>query len=403
MINIGLLGLGTVGSGVLEILDSRREELKNITGHDINIRKILVKDLNKKRPIKIKPGILTDNFNDILEDKDISIIVEATGDLEKGYDYIRKSLKEGKNVVTANKAVVSRHLEELTELAEKEGLAFLYEASVGGGIPLLKSLKEQLALNEITEVKGILNGTCNYILTEMERGLDYFEALRIAQRKGFAELDPTDDVEGLDTRRKLRILGTLALGSTILEEDIVLRGIRSIKAIDIEYINKMNCSIKLIGEIKSYEEGYTAIVEPMIVNKNSPFYSVYYEKNAVLLKGDKVGDLIFYGNGAGKLPTANAILTDVIDIIMGLSKTESPVGTNKLENINISLKGKYYLRISKVSKNIYSIMESIAKEILCEKENIVIMTKSMLLNDILKLLKVLEIKEEEYFLARKEC
>lgn len=402
MINIGLLGFGTVGTGVFKILESRNEQLKRITGESINIKRILVKNLHKKRDFELKPGIMTDNFNDILNDKDISIIVEVTGDLQESYNYITKSLKAGKHVVTANKKVVSMYFEEFIDLADKMGLAFLYEGCVGGGIPIIKPLKEQLALNEITEVKGILNGTCNYILTRMEEGLDYSQALKNAQQMGFAELDPTDDVKGIDTLRKLRILGTLVLQGSIFEENILLRGISSIKAVDIDYIKRMNSTVRLIGEIRSYDDGYTAIIEPVIVRQGSPFYSVYYEKNAVLLKGSNVGDLIFYGNGAGMLPTANAVLEDVIDIIMGSYRTENSMGTRKLKNINSNIKGEYYLRITKYDEGIFNILERIAKEILCREENTVVMTRNMLLEDILELLKAMEIKEEEYFLARKE-
>ncbi|NLX61083.1 MAG: homoserine dehydrogenase [Tissierellia bacterium] len=402
MVNIGLLGFGTVGIGVFQILESREEELKNICGCHIKIKKILVKDLNKNRPIKVDASIITDNFDEILEDEDISIIIEATGALEEGYTYISKALKAGKHVVTANKAVVSKHFEELTELADKMDLYFLYEASVGGGIPIIKNLKELLVLNEIVEIKGILNGTCNYILTKMEEGLNYSEALKIAQEKGFAELDPTDDVEGLDARRKLRILGSLALKAKILEKDIFLRGLRGIGPIDIEYVDKMDGAIRLIGEIKVSQNGYTAIVEPIIVSKNSPFYNVHNEKNAVLLRGDQVGDLIFYGSGAGRFPTAHAVLCDVIDIVRGVETIERSLAIRELENINKTIKGRYYLRLSKSSQDIYTILESIAWEVLHKEENIIIMTKDMFLNDILKLIKVLEVKEEDYFLARKE-
>ncbi|HHV45784.1 MAG TPA: homoserine dehydrogenase [Tissierellia bacterium] len=401
MINIGLLGFGTVGTGIFKILESRQEQLKRITGESISIKRILVKNLHKKRDVEINLDIITDNFDDILTDKDITIIIEVTGDLEDSYNYITESLKAGKHVVTANKKVASRYFEEFTDLADKMGLAFLYEGCVGGGIPVIKPLKEQLALNEIIEVKGILNGTCNYILTRMEEGLEYSEALKIAQQLGFAELDPADDVKGIDTRRKLRILGTLALQGRIQEEDILLRGISSIKAVDIDYIKRINSTVRLIGEIRSYEDGYTAIVEPVIVSQDSPFYSVCYEKNAIFLKGDNVGDLIFYGSGAGMLPTGNAVLEDVIDIITGSYRNGNLLGTRKLKNLNSNIKGEYYLRISKSCNDIANIMESIAKEILCRDECVVIMTRSMLLEDITNLLKAMEIKEEEYFLARR--
>lgn len=401
MINIGLLGLGTVGTGVFKILESRQEQLKKLTGQSINIKRILVKSLHKKRDIELDPNIITDNFDDIIRDKDISIIIEVTGDLKESYNYITKSLMAGKHVVTANKKVVSKYFEELIDLADKMGLAFLYEGSVGGGIPILKPLKEQLALNKITDVKGILNGTCNYILTRMDEGLDYSKALKIAQQLGFAELDPTDDVDGLDTRRKLRILGTLALQGRIQEEDILLRGIRNISAFDISNIKNMYSTVRLIGEIRSYEDGYTAIVEPVIVRQGSPFFSVYYEKNAVLLEGDNVGDLIFHGNGAGMLPTGNAVLEDVVDIVMNSYRVGKTLGIRKLKNLNKTIKGRYYLRISNVGEDAIDVVESLADRVLSAENSIAIITKHMLLGDLTILLDTLRIDKKNYFIAKK--
>jgi homoserine dehydrogenase len=246
MINIGLLGLGTVGLGIVEILDKRKDELKAILGSELRIKKILVKNNSKKRSIDIEREMIVTDFEDILEDEDISIIIEVTSDLENSYKYIKKALNAGKHVVTANKAVVSKYFEELSSLASEKKLAFLYEASVGGGIPILKPLREQTAINEITKVQGILNGTCNYILTRMfEEGMDYEDTLKIAKELGYAEVDPTADVEGYDTLRKLRILGTIALRGKISEEDMILDGISSITAFDMEQIKKYEFNSKI--------------------------------------------------------------------------------------------------------------------------------------------------------------
>lgn len=402
MINIGLLGFGTVGTGIVEILKNRQEQLCKLTGHEVRIKKILVKNIDKKREIDVQGDILTDDFNQILNDNDIGIVIEATGDLEQSYQYITESLKAGKHVVTANKAVVSKYFEELSNLADENSLAFLYEASVGGGIPVLKPLKEQVALNEIIQVKGILNGTCNYILTRMvEEGLEYDEALKSAQELGYAELDPTADVEGIDTQRKTRILGSLALKDRIVEEDIILNGISNITAFDIEMIKSMNSTIKLIGEIEAIEDGYTAIVQPTIVESGSYFSTVNMEFNGISIIGDNVGEINFYGAGAGKLPTANAVLSDVLDILIDSYRKENPLGKRNLKNLNSTIKGEYYLRISDVGEDVLHIMESIATRILAVEENIAIITKNMLLSDITNLLEALQIEKNNYFLARR--
>lgn len=400
MINIGVLGLGTVGTGVVEILNSKRKDLKTLLGKDINIKKILVKNKDKKRDVKLEEGVLTDNFDEILNDKDIDIVVELTGDLEKSYEYITKALNEGKDIVTANKAVVSKHFEELSGLADEQGKAFLYEASVGGGIPVLKPLKNHLVLNEIQEVQGILNGTCNYILTRMvDEDLEYEEVLKIAQNLGYAEADPTADVEGHDTLRKLRILGTLGLKGKIREEDITLRGISSITKLDIENVKKMDSTVKLIGEVKKVEDGFTATVEPMIVKNSHYFSSVNMAYNSVAFKGDNVGELKFYGPGAGKLPTANAVLTDVIDIINNNYFKTNPLGDRKLQNLNDDIKGQYYIRVPE-KEGILEELNFAVKEIISPKEDIAIITEEIFLKDIIDIIEKRNIDKKDYFIAK---
>ncbi len=401
LIGIGLLGLGTVGTGVVEILEKRQEELKSLTGKEIRIKKILVKNINKKREIQIKENIITSDFEEILNDKDISIVVELTGDLEQSYKYIKSALNSGKNIVTANKAVVSKYFEELSSLAAEKNLAFLYEASVGGGIPILKPLKEELALNKITEVQGILNGTCNYILTKMfNEGLDYKEVLKIAQDMGYAEADPTADVEGHDTLRKLRILGTLALQGKIDENDILLEGISKITSFDIEQIKKMNSTVKLIGEVKGLDGGFTALVQPTIIKEDSYFANVNMAFNSVVFTGDNVGELKFYGSGAGKLPTANAVLGDVLDIINGTYRKGNPLGERKLRNLNTELKSEYYLRISLSNEDIFKSIEKISREVLYKNDNIAILTKEIEYLEIIELISSLGIDKDKYFIAR---
>lgn len=401
MINIGLLGLGTVGTGIVEILNNRKDELKRIIGQEINIKKILVKNLNKEREVKLDEGILTNDFNEILNDKEISIIIEVTGDLGRSYEYITEALNSGKNVVTANKAVVSKYFEELSALASEKNLAFLYEASVGGGIPVIKPLKEQLAFNEISEVQGILNGTCNYILTRMiDEGKDYDEVLKIAQELGYAEADPTADVEGHDTLRKLRILATLSLQGRVTEEDIILNGISSITSFDINHIKNMDSTVKLIGEARAYEDGFTAVVQPVIVKNNNYFANVNMAFNSVAFKGNNVGELKFYGAGAGKLVTANAVLSDVLDVLLASYRKGNPLSQNKLKNNNDKIKGSYYLRISASNEDIASALRDISSKVLSEGSTTAIITEEIEISKINKLISSFEIDKNDYFLAR---
>lgn len=343
MVNIGLLGFGTVGQGVVDILNKRREELPI---KDLNIKKILVRNLEKERQIQVSKDKLTLNPQDIIKDKEIDIIVEVTGDVNLSYELVKEALKKGKHVVTANKALVSKYFEELTYLAEENNVYFLYEASVAGGIPILKPLKEQIRLNSISKVRGILNGTCNYILTKMtDEGLDYSQVLKEAQSLGYAEADPSSDVEGTDTLRKLRILSTMALGASISEEDIVCGGIDKLSALDIKLLKERDRVIKLIGEAVEVDGGYQAIVQPKAV-KNSDYFAMINDAyNAVTIEGNFSGILNFYGAGAGMHPTANAVLTDVIDCLINTQDKASPLRNRVLKNKNKDIRGRYYIRI----------------------------------------------------------
>lgn len=401
MINIGLLGLGTVGSGVVDIIDRRKEELQAITGQEIIVKKVLVRDKEKKRDVSLNHEVLVDDFNQILLDEEIQIIVEVTGDVENSYNYIIKGLNAGKHIVTANKAVVSKYFEEFSSLAEEKGLGFLYEASVGGGIPVLKPLKEQLALNELSEVQGILNGTCNYILTRMvKEGKNYDEVLRNAQELGYAEADPTADVEGYDTMRKLRILATMSLKGKVEEEDILLQGISSITSFDIDLIKKMNSTVKLIAEAKSHKNGYYAIVQPTIVRNTNYFANVNMAYNSVAFKGDNVGELKFYGSGAGKLTTANAVISDCLDIVRNTFYNKNPLGENKLINYNNEIRGRYYLRVSDVNPQGIKDLKEIADKVLTVGSVTAIISKEISLKEINDLLHKHKVEKNRYFLGR---
>lgn len=400
MIGIGLLGLGTVGQGIVEILEERKDALKTLLQEEISIKKILVRDIHKKRNIQVSDGILTDDFQDIL-DEEVDIVIEVTSDLEESYRYIVEAMNRGKHIVTANKAIVSKYFEELNELSIKKDVGFLYEASVGGGIPILKPLKEQIVLNDIDEVQGILNGTCNYILTNMfERDLDYDEVLRTAQELGYAEADPSADVQGHDTLRKLRILATLGLQGKVTEDDILLEGIDNINSFDIVQIKRLNSTVKLIGEARRRKDGFTAVVQPMIIKNDSYFASVNGAFNSVAFRGNNVGELKFYGSGAGKLPTANAILSDVIDIIMNSYREENSLGDDVLSNENHMIEGRYYLRISPMGEGVPNILSDISEEVLAQGEYISIKTKSIELYKIYDIIRELGLNKNEYFLAR---
>ena len=410
MVKIGLLGLGTIGRGIVEIINERREYLKAATGVDLRIKTALVRDINKKRDVYLSDIILTDNFEDILGNEEIDILVEVTGDLESTYDYITRGLKAGKHIVTANKAVVSKYFEEISQLAAEKDLAFLYEASVGGGIPVLKPLREQLALNRIDQVQGILNGTCNYILTRMvNENKEYDEVLKIAQRLGYAEADPTADVKGHDTLRKLRILASLALQGKIQEEDIILYGISNISKLDVENIKKMDSTIKLIAEAKRVYNGFTAIVQPTIVKNNNYFANVNMAFNSISFTGNFVGELKFYGAGAGKDPTANAVLSDCLDIALNSYRKGNPLGKESLVNLNSELMGRYYLRISKASRDILERLEDMTKELLTDEQviknkkegfDLAIITKLVKLSSLNDLIANLGLEKDQYFLAK---
>lgn len=315
-INLGLMGCGNIGTGTYKALEMNRAALEKNTGVSLEIIKILEKDTLRDRGIVIPPEKFTQNPDDILENPDIHIVLELLGGVEPASGFMIKAMKNGKHVVTANKAAVAARYEDLTGTARDSGVFFRFEASVGGGIPILTPLSTILGANEFEEILGIVNGTTNYILTQMtENGLDYADVLKSAQEKGFAEADPTADVEGLDVANKLSILMALAFGLRVLPEDIPTRGISSITLADIEEARKKNCRIKLLASARKTGDKVEYSVKPTLLPANHPLSSVSNEFNAVFVKGNAVGELMFYGKGAGPLPTASAVLGDVIDIV----------------------------------------------------------------------------------------
>lgn len=313
MINIALLGFGTVGSGVAEVLTENHDLIKARTGLDINVKYIL--DLREFPNHPLGDRVVHD-YNIILNDPDIMLVAEMMGGVHPAYDFSMAAIKAGKNVVTSNKAVVAEYGPELLSEAAKRGLRYLFEASVGGGIPIIRSLTDQIAGNDVYEIDGILNGTTNYILTEMfKNGVSFDSALKSAQALGYAEADPSADVDGFDTCRKICILAAVAFGKLVPFTKVSTEGIRSITAEDIKEAEKKGCAVKLVARALKTADGIYLKTEPMAVKKSNPLYAIEDVYNGILIRGNVSGDLMFFGKGAGKLPTAGAVVSDIIDIV----------------------------------------------------------------------------------------
>lgn len=310
---IALLGLGTVGTGAWKIIRENGHSIEEKTGCSLEVVKILVKNLHKKRAVKLPDGILTVDYGSIVEDPDIDIIVEVIGGIEPAREYILRALQAGKHVVTANKAVLAQYGGELFEAAKSYKRTIRYEASVCGGIPIINTLQESLVSNEIEEITGILNGTTNYILTKMaEEGQDYQTALREAQSLGYAEADPASDVEGNDAAYKLAILAHLAFGAKLDVQDIRREGITGLTQRDISAAKTSGHCIKLVASAKRTDSGYSMWVRPEKLPVKHPLAGVNGVNNAVLVKGNAVKELLFYGQGAGEMPTGSAVVSDII-------------------------------------------------------------------------------------------
>ncbi|MFW3557989.1 homoserine dehydrogenase [Staphylococcus caprae] len=316
-LNIALLGLGTVGSGVVKIIEENRQQIKDTINKDIVIKHILVRDTTKKRPLNISQYHLTEDINEILEDESIDIVVEVMGGIEPTVDWLRTALKRKKHVITANKDLLAVHLKLLEDLAEQNHVALKFEASVAGGIPIVNAINNGLNANNISKFMGILNGTSNFILSKMTREQTSFEeALDEAQRLGFAEADPTDDVEGVDAARKVVITSYLSFNQVIKLNDVKLTGISGTTLSDINAANDLGYKIKLIGK-GTYENGrVNASVEPTLIHKTHQLASVENEYNAIYVIGDAVGDTMFYGKGAGCLATGSAVVSDLLNVAL---------------------------------------------------------------------------------------
>jgi homoserine dehydrogenase len=313
-LKIGLLGMGTVGGGVAAILERHREALSEKAGAELVLERVLVRDPRRPRAVDLPAERFTTEAASILHDPSIDLVVELMGGIEPARSYILEALRRGKYVVTANKDLMARHGTELLEEAQRHRARIYYEASVGGGIPLIRPLKHCLAANRIEKVIGIINGTTNYILTRMAlEGSSFQEALAEAQARGFAEADPANDLEGRDAAYKLAIIAALAFRRRIAVEDIYVEGIAGVAAEDIRYARELGYAIKLLAVGEELLQGLALRVHPTLVPATHPLASVLHEFNAVYVVGDAVGEVMFYGRGAGAMPTGSAVVADIID------------------------------------------------------------------------------------------
>lgn len=318
MINIAVMGYGTVGSGVVEVVNTNGKRINQRIGEELNIKYVL--DLRDFPDDPVQEKIIHD-FEAIIQDEDIKIVVEVMGGIEPAYTFVKRCLQAGKSVATSNKALVARHGAELLSIAKENNINFLFEASVGGGIPIIRPLNSSLTADEIEEITGILNGTTNYMLTKMfYEGADYDAVLKEAQANGYAERNPEADVEGYDACRKIAILSSLISGQQVDFEDIYCEGITEITVEDMKYAKAMGTTIKLLASSKRHGNRLHAIVAPCMLYPEHPLYNVNGVFNSIFVHGNVLGDAMFYGSGAGKLPTASAVVADVVDAAKHLNR-----------------------------------------------------------------------------------
>jgi len=318
-VKVGLLGLGTVGTGVVRIVEGHQEDLQGQSGSPIEISKILVKDRAKSRSISVEPSKLTEDPWEIVRDPDIDVIVEVMGGIAHSRDVILEALERGKHVVTANKDLMALHGPEILAKAREKGCDVLYEASVAGGIPIIRTLIEGFSSDRITKIMGIVNGTTNYILTKMsQEGAAYADVLKEAQALGYAESDPTSDVEGLDAARKMTILATLGFRANVALEDVSAKGISNVTQEDIMYAKRLGYEVKLLGIAEREDDSISVSVQPTMVKQSHPIASVNGVFNAVYVHGEAVGETMFYGRGAGEMPTATSVVADLVAVVKNM-------------------------------------------------------------------------------------
>lgn len=348
-VKVGLLGLGTVGTGVVRIVEGHQEDLLNQSGSPIQIEKVAVRTINKSRSIAIDESKLTEDAWDVVRNPDIDVVIEVMGGIEQTKEYIIEALERGKHVVTANKDLMALHGPELLEKAKQSGSDLFYEASVAGGIPIIRTLIEGFSSDRLTKIMGIVNGTTNYILTKMsQEGASYLDVLKEAQELGYAEADPTADVEGLDAARKMTILASLGFRSTVSLDQVSVKGISSVTKEDILYAKRLGYELKLLGIADRDDDLISVSVQPTMVKQSHPIASVNGVFNAVYVYGEAVGETMFYGPGAGELPTATSIVADLVAVVknikLGVSGKQASLSykQNKLKTDD-QIHSKYFL------------------------------------------------------------
>ena len=345
MVNIAVLGYGTVGSGVVEVINTNQAIVNKRAGRDINIKYVL--DLRDFEGDPVQK-ILVHDYKVIVEDPKVDIVVEVMGGVEPAYTFVKQALLAGKSVCTSNKELVAKHGAELLAIAKKKNINFLFEAAVGGGIPIIRPLNTSLTADDITEITGILNGTTNYILTEMaEKGSAFEDVLKVAQEKGYAERNPEADVEGYDACRKIAILTSLVTGAQVDYEDIHTEGITKITADDFKYAKALNASIKLLGTSKKDGDKFYTMVAPVMIGQNHPLINVNDVFNGIFVHGNVLDDVMFYGRGAGKLPTASAVVSDVVDAVKHLNDNIMVIWDEKKTELGefAQCKNKFFVRM----------------------------------------------------------
>ena len=350
-LSIGLLGCGQIGGGLYSILRRKGGALAREAGVRFEIKRVAVRHPRKARPFRIPSSLLTNRADAVVRDPRIEVIVELIGGTGAARRLVLEALRNGKDVVTANKALLAEHGDEIFNLARKKGRQVFFEASVGGGIPIIKTLREGLVANRIDSIHSIINGTSNYILSKMSEGaLDFKEALRLAREKGYAEANPTLDIEGIDAAHKLAILVRLAFGGSVSFKEVYSEGISQIRNEDIAFAEEFGYRIKLLAIAKRDPDGIEARVQPTLLPKNHILANVSGSFNAILLGGDEVGEVLLYGRGAGSLPTASAVVSDLVDLAKGHSaKPPETEKSLKIKNIS-SILSRYYLRFHVVDR-----------------------------------------------------
>lgn len=375
MISVAIMGHGTVGSGVAEILTTHKQKLFKAVGEELYVKHIL--DL-REFPDSPLADRFTKNFVDIVNDIEVRVVVEVMGGTNPAYDFVKRCLQAGKSVVTSNKELVAKHGAELLAVAKENNANFLFEASVGGGIPIIRPLSQCLVANEVDEIAGILNGTTNFIFGKMiNDNMDFSDALKLAQDLGYAERNPEADIEGHDACRKICILASLAFGKHIYPDNVYTKGISEITLDDVKYADSLNYVIKLIGDVKKTEDGKLDImVAPMLLSKDCILSDINDVFNGILVKGDCTGDVMFYGKGAGKLPTASAVVADVVDCAKHLKARKRIFWTDSDESQVASYKDSktaMYIRVAGKGEMAQSLFPD--SEIMKADGNTVLMTQ----------------------------